>query len=285
MGINHQLYNGPSIERKEELAELSNYIVVEQKQNIPIDLESIAKQSNITISYGKYKDAFDGLLECSHRRFHIYCNLDRLESKKNPRTRFTLAHELGHFYIPEHRTALLSGKITGHGSFAEYSSGNPVEKEADFFAACLLMPMEQFIKASKKIVVGLPAIQKLSGLFGTSIVSTAIRYVDADILPCCVVKWTPEGYQWKWLSNKIRQANYRKTIETPASIIPGSATAKALAGEKVPENGFFQTGTTADAWFPFVFPESYKNIIFIEQAMPLGRFGVVTFIYPDLETQ
>jgi len=83
------------------------------------------------------------------------------------------------------------------------------------------------------------------------------------------------------LSTSTRLANYRKTIEEPSAIVAGSATAKALAGEDAPEIGFFQTGTTASAWFPFVSEEARRNIILIEQAMPLGRFGVLTFIYPE----
>ena len=96
-----------------------------------------------------------------------------------------------------------------------------------------------------------------------------------------MVKWSPEGYAWKWLSETTRAAGLRKTIEEAAAIPPGSATARALAREPVPGSGFFQNGSTVGFWFPFVAKGSYRDEILIEQAVPLGRFGVLTFLYPE----
>ena len=38
---------------------------------------------------------------------------------------------------------------------------------------------------------------------------------------------------------------------------------------------------TASAWFPRVKSGEYRDVIFIEQAIPLGKFGVLTFLYPE----
>ncbi len=281
MSKNIIYYKGPSNERKEEIAELANCVINEYSEENISNPEHIVKKAGITISYGNYQDAFDGLLECYSKRFHIYCNLDRLELKSNPRTMFTIAHELGHFFITEHRLALLYGNISVHGSFTEYQSNNYAEMEADCFASNLLMPKDLFVKAAKSEEIGLTAILSLSKKFKTSITSTAIRYVSLDIASCLIIKWTSEKYQWKWLSTKTRNANYRKTIDDTSQILSGSATAKALSNEKIPDCGFFQNGTTAEAWFPFVSTSCHRNIILIEQAIPLGRFGVLTFIYPE----
>jgi hypothetical protein len=56
---------------------------------------------------------------------------------------------------------------------------------------------------------------------------------------------------------------------------------KAIAGNHPPVEGFFSAGTTASTWFPFVRSSSDQNAILIEQAIPLGRFGVLTFLYPE----
>ena len=274
-------YIGISEARKEEIAELAELIAHEHSPNGSVDPEWIAKSKGITISYGHYRDSFDGLLEHCSDRFHIYCNLDRLTRKENPRTKFTLAHELGHFFIVEHSLALRSGRSPGHGSFTEYESKNPVEQEADHFASSLLMPKERFLRLASKEPAGIPGIITLARHFGTSLTSTAIRYASLEVKPCFVVKWSADGFNWKWLSTRTRLANYRKTIEELSNIVPGSATARALAGENIPETGFFQTGTTASAWFPFVSQGARRNIILIEQAIALGRFGVLTFIYPE----
>ena len=85
---------------------------------------------------------------------------------------------------------------------------------------------------------------------------------------------------WKWLSYETWEAGYRKTIEKESEIIPGSATFQAMAGDRLPSRGYFQTGSTAPAWFPFA-KGSWQDVILIEQAITLGRFGVLTFLYPE----
>src|SRR5665811_266692 len=86
-----------------ELAEgISKYFI---KKYGEVDPELIAVENGITFSYGNYGDCFDGMLEFSKEKFHIYLN--DYGFAKNERTRFTFAHEIGHFYICEHANALI----------------------------------------------------------------------------------------------------------------------------------------------------------------------------------
>lgn len=271
--------------RKRELAELAEAVAEEHCPAQKVMPEQIAVAKRITVSFGSYANAFDGLLEHKGGRFHIYCNLDRVANRASARARFTLAHELGHFYIDEHRNALKAGRVPSHGSFCEYESKNPAEQEADHFASNLLMPSERFLRQAKSSPIGLATIMSLANRFGTSITSTAVRYADLSIKPSVVVKWTAKGqFSWKWLSYETREAGFRKTVESMFAVLEGSATAKALTGAPEPVSGFFQTGTTAAAWFPHVKKGTYQNVILIEQAIRLGRFGVLTFLYPEQST-
>jgi hypothetical protein len=103
-----------------------------------------------------------------------------------------------------------------------------------------------------------------------------------QVRPCAIIKWTGNGaYGWKRLSYDTRAAGFRKTIESSAKLPLDCASAKALRRE-VPTHGpHFQNGTTASAWFPFIKGGYFKNVILIEQAIRLGRFGVLTFLYPE----
>jgi hypothetical protein len=152
--------------------------------------------------------------------------------------------------------------------------------EADTFASNLLMPQARFLDRAKDGKVGLPAILDLAAYFDASITSVAVRYVKADIVPCALIKWTSAGFEWKWLSTETWRANFRKTVESIGSLPEDCPTRRALRGETVPREGFFSAGTTAAAWFPFLASHDYRNAIYIEQAIPLGRFGVLTFIFP-----
>jgi Zn-dependent peptidase ImmA (M78 family) len=266
--------------RLREIADLAEEVADEYSSKGGIDLHAVLQANGITWSYGYYDDAFDGMLEHEDGRFHLYCNLNRVERQTSARARFTLGHELGHFYIDEHRNELAVGRTLCHGSRCEYESRNPVEQEADHFASSLLMPATRFTRAAQSYSGGLEAILGLTRCYGTSVTSTAIRYASLGIKPCVVVKWGGDGYQWRWLSDEARLGRYWKTIDSADQIPRDSPSGRALSGERPPGAGFFEAGTTAAAWFPFVVSGSYKDILLIEQAMPLGRFGALTFIYP-----
>jgi len=124
-------------------------------------------------------------------------------------------------------------------------------------------------------------VRVLAETFQTSLTSTAIRYAQLDVLPCTVIKWSPDGFGWKWLSRDTFLGRYLKTLERPEDLPPDSATACVLRGDSLPPAGFFENGSTAAAWFRRVDDASARNVILIEQAVSLGRFGALTFLFPE----
>lgn len=269
-----------SEDRKQHLADLATEVVADHCVGLPIQPTDIIRGQQLTLSFGYYGVAFDGMLECRAARFHIYCNLSRVESPTSARARFTLCHELGHFFIDSHRTALASG-CPPHPSESEYNSRSPVEREADFFAGRLLMPENAFRSKARGSVRGLTGILSLANAFQTSLTSTAIRYAELELVPCAVIKWGPDGFGWRWVSTETFRARYRTTLDRTSLLPPDSATARALRGVEPPSKGFFENGTTAAAWFRGVAGDSYRNALFIEQAVSLGRHGALTFLFPE----
>jgi Zn-dependent peptidase ImmA (M78 family) len=269
-------------ERAGEIAELAEAVADEYCPTDPVDPEQIARAKRITISFGDYGEAtFDGLLEHKDGRHHIFCNVERVGQRDSPRGRFTLAHELGHYYIDEHRVALSRGRVGPHSSQCEYESPILAEQEADHFAANLLLPTARFVERTSSAPVGLEGILDLSERFKTSITATAIRYAAADIAPCAVIKWNWKGFAWKRLSGSAFRAYLRRTYQAARDLPEDCPTRKALARQTPPECGYFEAGTTAAAWFPRIKTGEWRDAIFIEQAIPLGRFGVLTFLYPQ----
>ncbi|HJP93528.1 MAG TPA: ImmA/IrrE family metallo-endopeptidase [Pyrinomonadaceae bacterium] len=269
-----------SVTREQELAELAEAIADEYFPTLRIEPLAIIQAKEITSSFGYYGDSFDGLLEHQSGRFHIYANLDRLEQSDSTRARFTLGHELGHYFIDEHRNAMAAG-LPPHPSVCEYESDLLIEREADHFASSLLMPPTRFGKRAQRMPRGMQGILNVAHEFGTSLTSTAIKYVRLDILPCLVMKWSNDRLEWKWLSTETFEAPFRRPIESFDKLQPDSPTARAIRGERPPASGFFSAGTTASAWFPFVSGASSRNTLFIEESIQLGRFGVLTFLYPE----
>ena len=265
------------LDREHELADLAEAVTAGHKGRIePL---AIARALKITTSFGNYADAFDGLLEVQDGRFHIYCNLDRVESEGAPRARFTLGHELGHYFIDEHRDALLAGATPSHPSFCDYQSPHLIEVEADCFASNLLMPSSRFAADAKKVLRGLPGIVKLAEAYGTSLTATAVRYLQMNLFPCVVVQWNNSGFHWKRLSTGAYVIGWRKTVEQVAQLPRDSPTGKLI---KKPAPGVLECGTTKAAWFPFTDAKGDRNSIIREQAISLGRYGVLTMLLPDL---
>ncbi|MCC6580126.1 MAG: ImmA/IrrE family metallo-endopeptidase [Phycisphaeraceae bacterium] len=265
--------------RVRQIAELAEAVAEEHAPPSSfIDPMAIAAAHGITISHGDYGDAFDGLLECEAGRFHIYCNRVRCGERDEPRARFTMAHELGHYFIDEHRHAMQAGRAPAHPSMCDSLSPLLSEQEADLFAANLLMPRCRVMAARSRAARGLPGVMVLARQFGTSLTSAALRWTELDLSPCAVVKWSWSGYAWKTLSAAAFEARYRRTVECPKKLVDNSATRLALDHAPLPPQGYYQSGTTAATWFAGVRMEDDRNVILVEQAIPLGKFGVLTML-------
>lgn len=267
-----------SLEREAELSDLAAAVVETHCRDGRIDPEKVIKAKDIPLYYDNYADAFDGLIEYVDGRFHIHCNLDRENLPGTPRARFTLSHELGHYFIDEHRNNLASGKVYPHPSFSDKCVGDLlVEREADFFASRLLMPDARFKQAARKCPGRLNSIESVAGQFEVSLTCAAIRFVTAEVFPAVLIKWSHEGYSWKWCSKQFWELGYRKTVESKEALANDSATSKCLIS-KGEERSIIETGTTASSWFPSVHQRSIRNLILREEARALGRFGVLTLI-------
>lgn len=263
--------------RREEIVDLAEDIA---GKIIPVNPDRILRsRRDVALAYGSFGNAYDGLIERRDGTFWVYCNLDRTGDPDSPRARFTLAHEAGHYFIDEHRNALLDGRTKPHPSRSDYTSSELVEREADLFASHLLMPTQAFLHRMKKAGVGASAVLSLSEQFGASVTSTAIRYVGLVDHFCAVVKWGPDGYGWRWTSQEAWSGRYHQTVRDAAALPRDSATALALRGESS-RTGFIERGATASMWFDLVRAGGARDQILMEQAISLGSFGVLTLLLP-----
>jgi hypothetical protein len=265
--------------RAQDIAELAEEVSTARFPEKPVNPIDIVRENGITVSFNDYGEAFDGMLEHRRGSFHIYVNVSRVGDADGPRARFTLGHELGHYYIDDHRRALESGRAPAHRSICEFRSDSLVEQEADHFASNLLLPQSRFLAQAKRYAVGLPAILTLASYFKASVTSTAIRYASLGVRPCAVIKWDDLAFGWKWLSRETFEARYFRTVESVKELPVDCPTARALRGEKAPDQ-FFHAATTAAAWYKSVAPEGARNALLIEQAIALGQYGILTFLYP-----
>ena len=152
-----------------------------------IEPHRIADDYNVTYSTADYGDGFDGLLMYRQGGFHIFVNLARQQTEL--RRRFTFCHELGHFFIDGHRTALASGEVPYLSSFTNFSSESVVEREADFFASCLLMPRRRVIsdyRCYRKFSFAI--VDALSQKYQMSQTAVVYRLLYLNLHPMMIIK-------------------------------------------------------------------------------------------------
>jgi Zn-dependent peptidase ImmA (M78 family) len=144
------------------------------------NLEEILNYESLPCHLDHYEDYFDGMLvyDEQENNFHVHINIDRGNNINLKRGRFTLAHELGHFFLDNHRIGLKYDLIKPHGSKHEVNQKELIEIEADYFAGCLLMPEEKFRKSSGGKTFSLSTLLALSENFQASLLATSIRFTE-----------------------------------------------------------------------------------------------------------
>jgi len=265
-------------ERRLNIQDLAECVFEDYWGDIPVNPESIIKDCGITLSYGNYEGCFDGSLEHRRGRFHIYCDISTTDHLGSPRVRFTLSHELGHYFIDDHRTALAKGSAPQHGSFIYDSTGNRTEQEADFFAASLLMPQKRFSETFDSSSVELQSTLDISSTFSVSAQCAAIRCIQQRNWPAAIVMFREGKKPWWCISDALIHNGYRyfRRLDNYRPLA-GSATFEAqqplAASWKI-----ISTTTTATTWFSGVGEASSRNAILTEQAVRLGPYGVLTML-------
>jgi hypothetical protein len=273
--------NRPSIARarRQFLVKLAEEIADDFCAELPqVDPSLILQENDISISFGDYGQYFDGMLHFEEGMFHVYCNEVRCGSRHDGRARFTLGHELGHYFIPEHNAALRSGVAPHHPSFCNRPNAELyVESEADLFASRLLMPEARFRKVAVRNGHGLAAMQKTANALGTSLQSTALRFGDSDTHPCAFVFWRDGKDPWFGVSTVLQKYGLRYVKTSTEGLAVGSATAKALAESGPATAKIHETVSLMSVWFPAVFNGSARDLPVREEAIRTS-YGTLTWL-------
>jgi len=238
-----------------------------QQQAAPIDVLYIAREEGILLAPGNYGEEFNGRIEY-HRELgkFILFYPDIEESRYISRVRFSISHELGHYYLPEHRKLLIQGKP--HNSKAGFICDNKLEREADFFAASLLLP-EKVLRefCSRREFYTLRELIELANLWQTSITSAVIRYVQWTSECCSTVLSQDKKILFYLPSEEAAYCGFQWLGRK--EVAPRSATIKACNNQGSGE--VFEQESNSEMWFSDR-RASYK---LWEEAFPLGYTGLI----------
>ena len=183
--------------------------------------------------------------------------------------RFSIAHELGHYFLPGHFDALFADGKTVHLSRSGFLSSDPTERQADAFAKTLLMPEFLFMPVLRGAGEGFPAIEHLANACKTSITATAIRYAQFAEDPVAVMLSSGTTIDWCFLSEPLRHIRALRWIRK-GTLLPGrSVTAKFNKVSSNISSGNRDGGwTSLDDWF-----DDAPEIEMKEDVIGLGSYG------------
>ncbi|MFO7906191.1 MAG: ImmA/IrrE family metallo-endopeptidase [Pirellulaceae bacterium] len=244
--------------------------------DLPVDPFKIAEREGIVVRAKKTTTpGVSGLLMKVGDTFGI---MYAMHLSNDGFIRFTVSHELGHYFLPGHAEHLFAGGVTLHESHSGFISHDQYEIEADSFAASLLMPPKLFRQAMRNAGIGFTAIETLTDTCRTSITATAIRYATHTDDPVAVVVSPSDRIDYCFMSENLKNIRGLQWIRKGELLPNDTATwrfnrdpANIESRERV------ESACSLDDWFDGA-PDLEVN----EDVVGLGSYGkTLTVLFSD----
>lgn len=251
--------------------------------SLPIDPFAIARGHDIEVVAKPARDAgVSGMLIRVDNEFAIaYAT----HINNEPFQRFSVSHELGHFFLPGHVDAVIDANGI-HESRAGFASTDRYEIEADRFAAGFLMPRHLFFPALERVGQGLAAIESLAALCKTSLHATAIRYTQCTRDPVAIVVSVGNLIDHCFMSETLKTVEGIDWIRK-REIVPRNTPTYAFNqdAENVRHAVHIEETSNLQDWFG-----GHRRIAVSEDVIGLGSYGkTLTVLYdiavPDAEDE
>ncbi|KWE64840.1 hypothetical protein WL77_20770 [Burkholderia ubonensis] len=221
-----------------------------------LDVEAIACDAGMDVRY----EALDGC-EATLVGVKNQAIATIRPSGNRGRERFSVAHELGHWNL--HRGKSFRCRVDDLTE--NLASDTTLEKEADSYAAHLLMPRILFdpaIRSGAKLPT-FKHIEEVAQAFEVSMSAAVIRMAEVDSLPVIIACYNARGIRWRAAAPHVqRRWRLHQTLDSD------SFAYDVVNGDKVQQCAGKQS---ADAWFSNEGADEYEVY---EHAMP-GRAGEV----------
>ena len=180
----------------------------------------------IHIEGDDFQDAFDGRLSYHGNRFLLIYNtcynVWPHRGAHHPKVRFTIAHELGHYFLDRHRKILVTQRMPVE-SRTEFESEQEWERQADAFATGLLLP--KYLVAphvNTEPDASIASLKDAAVRFDVSLTSMLVRWTQLSHFPCATMCVREGVIQWGFVSEAFRRcglwrARRRSAIRGPSA--------------------------------------------------------------------
>ena len=193
-------------------------------EELPVDPFAIATSRDIVVK--PKPDAAEGVSGMLLRHGDAFGILYATHVPSEGFQRFSVAHELGHYFLDGHIDYVLPKGSQVHTSHAGFVSGDEYELEADNFAAGLLMPDGPFKRALEKCEPGISTVESMAKLCRTSLTATAIRYAELSDDAVAVVLSTGSTIDYCRMSETIKSLRELSWLKKGSLVPMNTATAR-----------------------------------------------------------
>jgi len=234
---------------------------------LPVDPFAIAASRDIVVE--AKPDAAEGVSGMLLRHGDVFGILYATHIPSEGFQRFSVAHELGHYFLDGHIDHILPGDGI-HTSQAGFVSADPYELEADNFAAGLLMPEHLFRDAlrTQKRDPGFAAIESLANHCRTSLTATAIRYAELTDDTVAVVVSTGRTIDYCRLSETMKSLRELSWLRKGSPVPTNTVTARLNGNpERVARADRLYDEIDITEWLGGV-----RSVTATEEAVGLGRY-------------
>src|SRR3954454_22707688 len=135
---------------------------------------------------------------------------------------FCVAHELGHYFLPDHPEEIQKQGGT-HFSCAGFTQNSSIELEADHFASGLLLPSRLTRTFLSKRQIGLRGILDLADAAECSRTAAAIRSAECCNYSIAVIVSEGNQVSYAFMSDKFKQLG-KLAFLRKGSLLPDGAT-------------------------------------------------------------
>lgn len=193
-----------SIESYPAKEEILQYLLMEtgQRENYPTrskEIMDFLKLRLVSFDFGEFGDLNlnDGRAILSYDQKVIAVNSRTDENQMN----FSKFHEIAHYILPKHRENFFY--FCRELDMTRFAKSD-LELEANAFAADLIYKGDIFTIESNSVEISFESIIELAERYGSSIESTAWRFVECSLYPCLFVVYE-KNEKWRvkyWVFSK-----------------------------------------------------------------------------------
>jgi Zn-dependent peptidase ImmA (M78 family) len=233
---------------------------------LPIDLEAIASRRDIILD--PFDNAEEGVSAMLLRHGNDFGIFYSTAIPNIGFQRFSIAHELGHYFLEGHIDKIPFDEEGIHRSEAGFISPDPYEQEADSFASGLLMPSKLFRRALSRCEDGLDGVKQLASLCQTSLTATAIRYAELTEAASAVIISSGKTVDFAFMSKSMKSLGSLTWLRKGDPLPKNSLTFNFNTRREHFNENEDQRDVDVQLWLG-----GRRSIEAFEEVIGLGRYG------------